>query len=136
MRIAKDDWILFAVARVVGPCLVFLALSGGASGATELTQSQWAERFEATLPGFICREDWYFRQCFSVTAQQCQAATQAAAKTCLDEAKSGMPAVIRSREDSGSWGAKVASCTGALLEDRMKQQKNPTAQCALGPPPK
>jgi len=127
---------LHQVARVVGLGLVFLTLGGGASSAAELSQSQWAEKFAATLPGFICREDWYFRQCFSVTAQQCQAATQAAAKTCLDEAKNGMPAVIRSRDESGSWGAKVASCTGALLEDRMKQQKKPSAQCALGPQPK
>lgn len=105
------------------------------TNAQELTQEQWVERFGATLPSFICRENWYFRQCFLVAPTRCLAESQTAAKTCLDRAKGEMPSVIRSKEESARLGAQIASCTGALLENKLKPVKSSSARCALGPQP-
>ena len=125
-----DRQILITLVRALASAVLSAVLIAAPAGANaqELTQRQWAEKFEATLPSFICRENWYFRQCFFVTSTQCVAASQAAAKTCLDRAKGEMPAMIQSREESASWGAKVASCTGALLEDRLRRRRRSPAR--------
>ena len=95
----------------------------------ELALSQWKELFKAHLVTDMCHQDWYFRQCFLTSQQQCQISVQSAMRSCVDGDVITMPSIIRSVEQSVALGEKVAECVGKSLEDQMSKFRKPLSEC-------
>jgi len=115
--------------QICASCFAGLAITSHLD-ASELTQSQWSDLLRAKLPSSICREEWYFRRCFSISAQQCGWAVDSALGRCLSEYRGKMPAMFTSKEESAEWGATLANCAGTLLEQTLKQYKNSSTRCS------
>lgn len=90
----------------------------------------WADLLRARLPSLICRDHWYVRQCFSVSAEECGSTVVSALNGCLVDYSGKMPPVMRSKEESAEWGETITKCLGVRFEERMKQHKIFSPRCS------
>ena len=117
------EWIRRFIA-----CMILMAAASIAD-APGFTRTQWADLLRAKLPGLICKEHWYVRQCFSVGASECESTVMSDFDGCLQQYSDKMPREIRSKEESADWGKTITSCLGVRFEQKMKQHKKLSAQC-------
>lgn len=97
--------------------------------AQEVSRARWMEGMTTALPKYLCGQNEYFRQCFKVTAQQCQQAAVSATRTCLKKNEGKIPAVLRSRDEGGKWGEVVGECTGNTYETALAAKRINSARC-------
>jgi|HubBroStandDraft_1064217.scaffolds.fasta_scaffold32500_3 hypothetical protein len=110
-------------------CTIIMAASSNAD-APGITRAQWSDLLRARLPGLICTEHWYVRQCFSVNASECESEVVHDFDGCMQQYSDTMPQEMRSKEESAEWGKTITSCLGVHFEQKMKQHKKSSAQCA------
>ena len=83
----------------------------------KVPRDEWVAQFEVAMMSMMCREDWYFRTCFSdLSADTCASRAQEALKSCLDELKDQIPEQLSQPEDGRHWGNVVGGCAGQKLE--------------------
>lgn len=80
------------------------------------------------LPTAFCSSGQYFRECFSVTAQECEETASSATRICLNNYIDKMPEVLQQPQDGTHWGMIIGACAGeayevALLKKRIKNDK-------------
>jgi hypothetical protein len=123
---ASPQWICRGIA-----CVALIAAASKAD-TPGMPQSEWSGLLRARLPSLICRDHWYVRQCFSISAEECDSAIKSDLTGCLQEFGTRIPPIITSKEDSAEWGKTIAQCIGARFEHTMKRHKKSSAQCAAG----
>jgi len=111
--------------------IALLALSTTAlpAQAQGVSREKWMEVMSTTLPDYLCGQNEYFRQCFKVSAQQCQQTALSATRTCLKQNESKIPAVLRSRDEGGKWGEVVGECTGNAYETALAAKRINSTRC-------
>ena len=81
------------------------------------------------LPAMFCAPQSYFRQCFRVSAQQCEEAAVSAARICLNKHGNDIPATLTMPRDGEHWGRIVGQCAGVATEAAMLKQRIGNAKC-------
>lgn len=91
--------------------VVILVLSNSTFGA-EVDKEIWIDHMTTALPTLFCNPSQYFRQCFNVSAEQCEEVAVSAARICLDKNRSQIPNTLVQPEDGNHWGTIIGRCAG------------------------
>jgi hypothetical protein len=107
--------------------LPFLLLSLNAD-EIKVTKKDWINRMSTALPTVFCQEKQYFRQCFKITAEQCEETAASVTRICLNKSKNKIPEILIQPKDGAKWGTVVGQCAGetfelALMENRINNNK-------------
>jgi len=82
----------------------------------------------SVLPGIFCKEGSYFRECFKVTAQECEAEAIRVTRVCIQSKEADIRANLK--KDGGKiWGEKVGECAGESYELSLKDKRIDNAKC-------
>lgn len=111
-----------------GLILSFLVISPLAH-AVDVTKDQWIAAMKTALPTAFCSSAQYFRQCFDVTATECEETAISATRICLQDFSSQIPAVLHQPQDGTLWGTKVGECAGNAYELALIKKKISNAKC-------
>ena len=99
-----------------------LAIAASAQ-ANEISKGQWIEGMKTALPTAFCSSAQYFRQCFDVTATQCEEVAASATRVCLSDIEQQLPNVLVQPQDGYYWGTKVGECAGTTYELTLISQR-------------
>lgn len=113
---------------LVGGALVGLAVPVSAH-AVQVEKAAWIDAMSTALPTALCNPVQYFRQCFRVTARECERAAMSATRICLDKNRSRIPAVLNQPDDGRRWGATVGSCAGQAYEISLHKKRINSRKC-------
>jgi len=96
--------------------------------AVDVKRDDWVSAMTSGLPTAFCNSSQYFRQCFNVTAQECEATASSATRVCINKNKSKIPSILHQPKDGTHWGTVIGSCAGeayemALLKKRFRNSK-------------
>jgi len=95
-------------------------------GADEV--SKWMEGMASVLPNIFCKDGSYFRECFKVTAQECEAEAIRVTRVCLQSKKADIEANLK-QEGGKKWGEKVGECAGGSYELSLKDKRIDNPKC-------
>lgn len=102
--------------------LLFVFLSPVYAQEGEMARESWLEAMGNMLPAAFCTPGGYFTECFSVSPEECQALARTATRTCMDQKKGEIPAVLNMPGDGSSWGAVLGNCAGEAYESTLVGQ--------------
>ncbi len=96
--------------------------------AVEVNKVAWVNAMTTALPTAFCNANQYFRQCFSVTAQECEETAASATRICLNQNKNKIPSMLQQPKDGVHWGTIIGACAGeayevTLIKKRIKNKK-------------
>ena len=91
--------------------IAILSLSNPAFGL-EIAKDKWVEFMSTAVPTTFCTSSQYFRQCFDVTAQQCEEVATSATRICLKKHEDQIPNSLIQPEDGTYWGNIIGTCAG------------------------
>ena len=109
--------------------LAALLLAVNSIKAAELSREQWSNRFARALPASLCEEHYYFRQCFRITAAQCEATVLSATRDCLIDLGTQIPLVFRTKRQYEDAGKLVGQCAGTTVETKFTPHKLSSDKC-------
>jgi hypothetical protein len=109
-------------------CLLGLALPLSPRAA-EVHKSAWIDTMTTALPTAFCNPSQYFRQCFRVTAQECEQTASSATRICLDKHKDRIPNILNQPADGTRWGTVVGSCAGEAYEITLSKKRIKNKKC-------
>lgn len=107
----------------------FSLLLIGAANAAQVSKERWLSAMETALPPAFCKETQYFRQCFKVSARECEQVAASTTRVCLDKYKSQMPAVFNQPQDGTKWGRMVGACAGNAYEMTLIKKRINNNKC-------
>lgn len=108
--------------------LVLLAAAVATPAATVI-KAEWIDSMSTVLPTAFCSAPQYFRQCFDVTAAQCEETAASATRICLARYKDEIPAVLNQPQDGTRWGTTIGTCAGQAYEATLLKQRRNDAKC-------
>ena len=107
---------------------LFVALPSTA-GAAEVAKAVWMDSMSTALPTMFCEQSMYFRQCFKVTAAECEATAASATRICLAKSQAQIPDVLMQPKDGTQWGTVVGQCAGEAYEITLVKKRVSTDRC-------
>ncbi len=99
------------------------------ANAQEVTKEQWVLGMKTVLPAHFCQEAQYFRQCFNVTATECEKVAASTTRICLSELNNQIPNLLVQPKDGTLWGTKVGSCAGTAYEASLIEKRISNDKC-------
>ena len=109
-------------------CAFISSLSLAASG-NEVSKANWMSAIETALPTAFCNSNQYFRQCFNVTAQECEEVAASATRVCLNKNQSKIPSILIQPEDGTHWGTVIGSCAGSAYGASLSKKLVKNKKC-------
>ncbi len=106
-----------------------LAVISFAVWAAEIGRSEWIDRMSTALPTAVCGSDMYFRQCFDISAQQCEETAASATRVCLNKYRNEIPDILQQPEDGTHWGSIVGACAGEAFELTLRKKRVNNERC-------
>ncbi len=100
-----------------------------AAPAATVTKAEWLDSMSTVLPTAFCSAQQYFRQCFDVTAAQCEETAASATRICLARYKDEIPAVLNQPQDGTRWGTTIGTCAGQAYEATLLKQRRSDPKC-------
>jgi len=97
--------------------------------AQEVSKEKWVSAMKTALPAHFCHAQHYFRQCFEVTAVECEEVAASTTRICLSELENKLPNVLVQPKDGALWGNKVGSCAGAAYESSLIKKRISNDKC-------
>jgi len=89
----------------------------------------WLQHVEKNMPPAFCSQQTYFRQCFTVSAQECEAAAMAATRDCISKHAAEVPATLAMPNDGKRWGGVIGKCAGTATELALLKKRVSNATC-------
>jgi hypothetical protein len=89
----------------------------------------WVSSFATALPVALCRDNFYFRACFTVTAEECERTAASATRVCLAKFKKQLPEKFHQPDEGREWGAKIGTCAGTAYETAIPSHRISNAKC-------
>ena len=86
-------------------------------------------QMEAALAASFCQSEAYYRQCFSISASQCEETAKSVTKVCLEKSDTDIPDPLEQPADGSRWGNIVGRCAGIEFEAAQAEAKQHTARC-------
>lgn len=109
--------------------IISLFLVSPLSHAVDVTKDQWITAMKTALPTAFCNSAQYFRQCFEVTATECEETAASATRVCLNKFSGQIPSILHQPQDGTEWGAKVGECAGNAYGVALTSKKISNARC-------
>ncbi len=89
----------------------------------------WIAQFEIALPVALCRDNFYFRSCFTVTAEECERTAASATRVCIAKVKKQLPEKFHQPDEGTAWGSKIGNCVGTAYEVALPSHRISNAKC-------
>ena len=89
----------------------------------------WIAQFSVALPVALCRDNFYFRSCFTVTAEECERTAASATRICLAKFKKQLPEKFHQPDEGTEWGSKIGNCVGTAYEVALPSHRISNAKC-------
>jgi hypothetical protein len=89
----------------------------------------WIAQFEMALPVALCRDNFYFRACFTVTPEECERTAASATRVCIAKFKKQLPAKFHQPDEGTEWGSKIGNCVGTAYEVSLPSHRISNAKC-------
>jgi hypothetical protein len=109
--------------------LIALLSACGSSMATEVAKAEWLSAMSTAVPTSFCQPKQYFRQCFSVSAEECEQVAASSTRTCLEKHKSAIPEILVQPADGTRFGTVVGACAGSTYEITLTSKRISSAKC-------
>lgn len=109
-----------AAAALILPCIAL---------AQTAPKDAWLQHVEKNMPPAFCTQQAYFRQCFTVSVQECEAAAAAATRDCISKHGAEIPATLSMPDDGRRWGGVIGKCAGTATELSMIKKRISNARC-------
>ena len=94
-------------------CLITLTSS---VSSNEVTKDDWVNSMATVLPTVFCNSSQYFRQCFSITEQECEETAASTTRICINKSIDKIPEILKQPKDGTHWGTIIGSCAGKAFE--------------------
>lgn len=108
---------------------LFMAMLSQSLHAAEINKNAWINAITTALPAAFCKASQYHRQCFSVTAQECEEVTATAASICLNKNNKKIPNTLTLPRDDTLWGAIINVCASRVYETSLIQKRVNNNKC-------
>ena len=108
---------------------LFLLTLPFSTNALEVSKKSWIEGMTSALPTAFCNSSQYFRQCFHITAIECEETALSATRICIKENEDKIPDTLVQPEDGRKWGTKIGSCAGKAYELSLIKKRINNARC-------
>jgi hypothetical protein len=104
-----------------------------AGQAQEVPRDKWLEVMTVTIPTYFCQPEQYFRQCFDVSAEECEQVALSGTRTCISKLQQQIPEMLQHPADSKAWGTRLGTCAGVAYEGTLadKHKSDPKCQNAM-----
>jgi hypothetical protein len=89
----------------------------------------WIAQFEMALPVALCRDNFYFRACFTVTPEECERTAASATRVCVAKFKKQLPEKFHQPDEGTEWGSKIGNCVGTAYEVALPSHRISNAKC-------
>ena len=97
--------------------------------AQGIPKDKFLSAAEIGFPVKFCNPQTPFRQCFTLTPQECEETVSSATRVCIKKLNNQIPAFIQSREDAGKIGKDIGECTGQAFAMTHYQKRIKSEQC-------
>lgn len=116
--------------NIIKICLFtfIFSLSYQAQGG-DISKEEWISKMSTALPAAFCQSHQYFRQCFSVAAQECIAVATSVTKSCLNKYQDQIPASLQQPQDGSRWGGIVGGCAGEAYAIALQAKRINNERC-------
>ena len=84
---------------------------------------------KTALPAAFCNSSMYFRQCFKVTAEECEETAASATRICLKENDHNIPNALIQPKDGTHWGTVIGTCAGEAYDISLMKRKINSDKC-------
>jgi hypothetical protein len=108
---------------------IFLFCLATTAHAGEVSKEVWINAMSTALPTAFCQSHQYFRQCFRVTAVECEDTASSATRICLERYKEDIPNVLNQPQDGNHWGRIIGTCAGEAYEITLQKRRINSKQC-------
>ena len=109
--------------------VAFLFCMATPANAGEVSKEVWINAMSTALPTAFCQSHQYFRQCFEVTAIECEDTASSAARICLERYKDTIPNVLNQPKDGNYWGRIIGTCAGETYEITLQKRRISSKKC-------
>jgi hypothetical protein len=114
--------------KTIVAAFIFTAALSPSVQAIEVSKDAWIGSMTSILPTAFCNSSQYFRQCFTVTAQECEETASTATRVCISKNADKIPKILKQPEDGTHWGTIIGACAGeayeiALIKKRIKNTR-------------
>jgi len=99
------------------------------ANAVEVSKSDWYNGMSTALPTAFCNSTQYFRQCFSVSVQECEETAASATRVCLNKNDKDIPNILVQPKDGTHWGTIIGTCAGEAYEMALSKKRISNAKC-------
>lgn len=101
-----------------------------ADAAQVETVTKWMEGMKSVLPSLFCKDGSYFRECFQISAQECETEAIRVTRVCIESKRDELIKNFKPTEADGKkWGEKVGECAGAAFEISYKEKRKNNPKC-------
>jgi hypothetical protein len=97
--------------------------------AQPVERKQWTDMMSTALPTAFCTPASYFRQCFKISAQECEEAASSATRVCLNKHANDIPRTMTMPQDGRHWGTVLGQCAGNSVEAALLKRRISNAKC-------
>lgn len=97
--------------------------------AVEVNKAEWIDAMSTALPTAFCNSSQYFRQCFSITAHECEETAASATRICLSKNSANIPHVLHQPKDGTHWGTIIGKCAGEAFEASLASKRINNSKC-------
>ena len=92
--------------------VIILMLFVNSTYAVEVSKKEWINSMTTALPTAFCNSSQYFRQCYKVSAQECEEVAASATRVCINKYKNEIPGTLIQPKDGARWGTTIGTCAG------------------------
>lgn len=107
---------------------VILCLPLGAY-AVEVSKADWVNGMSTALPTAFCQSNGYFRQCFDISAEECEETAASATRVCLKKHRDSIPEILIQPKDGTHWGTIIGQCAGEAFDVTLIDKRFDNDKC-------
>ena len=97
--------------------------------AATVDKKTWMDGMATAVPTLFCAPKQYFRQCFKVSAAECEDTSASAVRVCLNKNKDQIPDVLNQPEDGQRLGNIIGRCAGVTYEIALMKKRSSDPKC-------
>jgi hypothetical protein len=97
--------------------------------AIQVEKSDWINQMKTALPTYFCQSDQLFRQCYTVSANECQDVAYTATNVCLKKMDEKIPKKINMPEQGEKLGGDLGECAGTTYSAVLNNKRIKSATC-------
>lgn len=95
----------------------------------EVPKDQWILAMQTAVPVHFCSAEQYFRQCFQVSASECEETAASGTRNCLRQVQDQIPDKLVQPRDGNFWGNQVGRCAGIAYEAALADKRISNPKC-------